>query len=65
MAVGLSAASGEYQSAKKKAHPQPKVLANGSSANPVSALTRIGSKEDWDYVKFVNPGDLRVAATTL
>ena len=63
VAAGLSATSGEYLIAKKKAHPQPKVLANGNTANPVRAYTD-WLKEDWDYVKFVNPGDLRVAATT-
>jgi hypothetical protein len=63
VAANLLATSGEYQSAKKKAHPQPKILANGNSANPVRAYTD-WLKEDWNYVKFVNPGDLRVAATT-
>lgn len=53
----------EYQEAKKKAHPAPKVLANGNAANPVRAYTN-WLKEDWNYIKFVNPGDLRVAATT-
>jgi hypothetical protein len=59
----LSPTSAEYQSIKKKAHPQPKVLANNNSANPVRVYTD-WLKEDWDYVKFVNPGDLRVASTT-
>src|SRR6202011_5679939 len=53
----------EYQEAKKKAHPAPKVLANYNAANPVRAYTN-WLKEDWSYIKFVNPGDLRVAATT-
>ena len=61
--AGLSPTSAEYQSIKKKAHPQPKVLANGNSANPVRVYTD-WLKESWDYVKFVNPGDLRVASTT-
>jgi len=61
--AGLAPTSDEYQSAKNKAHPQPKVLENGSSANPVRAYTD-WLKEDWNYVKFVNPGDLRVVATT-
>src|ERR1700761_646268 len=60
---GLAPNSSEYQSIKKKAHPQPKVLANNVSANPVRVYTN-WLKEDWDFVKFVNPGDLRVASTT-
>ena len=63
VSVGLAPTSDEYQSAKKKAHPQPRILENGNSANPVRAYTA-WLKEDWNYVKFVNPGDLRVAATT-
>ena len=59
----LPANSAEYQEAKKKAHPAPKILANGNGANPVRAYTN-WLKEDWSYIKFVNPGDLRVAATT-
>src|ERR1700730_17841827 len=54
--------SPEYQTAKQKAHPTPKILANGNSANPVRAYTK-WLKEDWNYIRFVNPGDLRVAAT--
>jgi hypothetical protein len=60
---GLSAASDEYKNAEKKAHPQPKILANGNSANPVRVYTD-WLKEDWNYIKFVNPGDLRVASAT-
>lgn len=63
VAAGLSATSAEYQGAKKKAHPQPRVLSNKSSANPVRAYTD-WLKEDWAYIRFVNPGDLRVAAVT-
>jgi hypothetical protein len=60
--AGSSPQSSEYQAAKKKAHPQPKVLSS-SSANPVRAYTD-WLKEDSEYIRFVNPGDLRVAATT-
>ena len=63
VAEGLSPTSAEYQSAKNKAHPAPKILANGNSANPVRVYTE-WLKENWDYVKFVNPGDLRVVSTT-
>jgi hypothetical protein len=60
---GLSTTSAEYKSAKDKAHPKPKILANDNSANPVRVYTG-WLKENWDYVKFVNPGDLRVASST-
>ncbi len=55
---------GPYNQAKKQAHTQPKNpdLWKGS-ANPVRPFT------DWlmeskDYIRFVNPGDLRVAEET-
>jgi hypothetical protein len=60
---GLSTTSAEYKSARDKAHPKPKILANGNSANPVRVYTD-WLKENWDYVKFVNPGDLRVTSST-
>jgi hypothetical protein len=63
VAAGLSATSAEYLDVKRKAHPQPRILANGSSANPVRVYTD-WLKESWDYIKFVNPGDLRVAEST-
>src|SRR3984957_12217672 len=63
VSADLAPNSVEYQAIKKKAHPQPKVLANNTSANPVRVYTN-WLKEDWDYVKFVNPGDLRVVSTT-
>jgi hypothetical protein len=59
----LSSTSEEYRTAKNKAHPRAKILANESSQNPVRAYTS-WLKEDWNYIKFVNPGDLRVAAVT-
>ncbi len=59
----LDGKSAEYQSAKRRAHPHPKVLASGKSANPVRAYTD-WLKEDWNYIRFVNPGDLRVATAT-
>jgi hypothetical protein len=53
-----------YDQAKKRAHPQPKMpqLWHGS-ANPVRAYTD-WLKESPEYIKFVNPGDLRVAVET-
>jgi len=63
VAANLSATSGEYRSAKKRAHPQPKIFSSENGANPIRAYSN-WLKEDWAYIKFVNPGDLRVAATT-
>jgi hypothetical protein len=63
VADGTSPQSAEYQSAKQRAHPHPKVLQSGDSANPVRAFTN-WLKEDSDYIRFVNPGDLRVVSTT-
>src|SRR5580704_6363724 len=63
LAAGISPQSPEYQGAKQRAHPKPKVLQSGNSANPVRAYTD-WLKEDSDYIRFVNPGDLRVASAT-
>src|SRR5579883_3486011 len=53
-----------YDEAKKKAHPQPKYpKLFPTSANPVRAYSD-WLKESPEYIKFVNPGDLRVATET-
>lgn len=53
-----------YEEAKAQAHPKPRFAENArSSANPVRAYTR-WLKEDREFIKFVNPGDLRVAEET-
>ncbi|MGH9681511.1 MAG: hypothetical protein ACRD4Y_16315, partial [Candidatus Acidiferrales bacterium] len=61
---GATPGSAEYDEAKRQAHPQPRdsELAN-RSANPVRAYT-LWLKESPAYIRFVNPGDLRVAAET-
>lgn len=62
--AGMPPTSTEYQSAKNQAHPQPRILSNQTNAaNPVRAYTD-WLKEDADYIRFVNPGDLRVAEQT-
>ncbi len=62
--AGMPPTSAEYQSAKNQAHPQPRILSNQiNAANPVRAYTD-WLKEDADYIRFVNPGDLRVAEQT-
>jgi hypothetical protein len=64
IAAGIAQNSPEYLQAKKQAHPQPRLAQNtNSSANPVRIYTG-WLREDWDYVRFVNPGDLRVAEKT-
>ena len=61
---GTPAATSEYQSTKKQAHPLPRILSNQTNAaNPVRAYTD-WLKEDRDYIRFANPGDLRVAEQT-
>src|SRR5579863_7247540 len=62
--TGVTAGSSQYQDLTRQAHPRPR-FADGaySSANPVRAYTK-WLKEDADYIKFVNPGDLRVAEQT-
>ncbi len=64
IAAGVAATSPEYEQVKQQAHPQPRdpALAN-RSANPVRAYTQ-WLKESPEYVRFVNPGDLRIAAET-
>ena len=61
---GTAMAIAAYEDAKRKAHPQPRIKRDAStSANPVRAYTRWLS-ESPEYIQFVNPGDLRVAART-
>ncbi len=62
--VGANPKSAEYEQLKKRAHPQPNdpALAN-TSANPPRLYTK-WLRESYEYVKLVNPGDLRVAAET-
>ncbi|MGA7289760.1 MAG: hypothetical protein WBX02_16775, partial [Terriglobales bacterium] len=62
--AGISQASPQYAEVKKQAHPHPRFAESArSSANPVRAYTQ-WLKEDADYIKFINPGDLRVAEQT-
>jgi len=62
IASGLSPTSPEYAATKEKAHVQPRDLVfKNRSAIPERAYTE-WLKEPAEYIKFVNPGDLRVAA---
>src|SRR6267143_142616 len=64
LAAGFTANSPEYNSAKEQAHVQPRdPVFKNRSALPERAYTK-WLKESADYVKFVNPGDLRTAPET-
>jgi hypothetical protein len=64
IAPGTAPSSPEYAQAKNRAHPKssnPEFAR--SSANPVRAYTS-WLRENYDYIRFINPGDLRVAPKT-
>ena len=64
IAANVVRTSLEYQNAKQRAHPKrSKTPGTDSTANPVRAYTN-WLQQDWDYIRFVNPGDLRVAEKT-
>src|SRR5260221_5797607 len=64
IASGIAPNSPEYLAAKQKAHVQPRdPVFRSRGAAPQDAFTK-WLKESAEYVKFVNPGDLRVAAET-
>ena len=61
---GTAPTSPDYLAAKQKAHVQPKNAAfKNRSAIPERAFTK-WLTESYEYIKFVNPGDLRVAPET-
>jgi len=56
--------SAEYAATERRAHVQPRLTENATRAgHPVRAYTR-WIEESAEFVRFVNPGDLRVAAET-
>jgi hypothetical protein len=64
VAPGTLRNSAEYNSAKEKAHVQPRDPSfKNRSALPERTYTK-WLKESPEYIKFVNPGDLRVAPET-
>lgn len=64
VASGTPVSSSEYLAAKEKAHVQPRdPLFRNHGALPERAFAK-WLEEPAEYVKFVNPGDLRVAAET-
>jgi hypothetical protein len=61
---GANSKSAEYGQLKNRAHVQPNDPAlAGNSGNPPRLYTK-WLRESYEYVRFVNPGDLRVAAET-
>src|ERR1700680_2121051 len=64
IAAGAATGSFEYDQVKRQAHRQPRdpQIAN-RSANPERAYTQ-WLKESPEYIRFVNPGDLRIAEET-
>ena len=64
VAVGTAPNSAEYNAAKEKAHVQPRDPSfNDRSALPERTYTK-WLKESPEFIKFVNPGDLRIAPET-
>ena len=59
----------QYERAKKEAHVQPRFPdqwerdGKYTGANPERSSTLI-ARESWEFVRFVNPGDIRVSART-
>ena len=64
LAPGANSKTLEYKQIKNRAHVQPRDPALvGLSGNPKRLYTK-WLRESYEYVRFVNPGDLRVAAET-
>src|SRR5690242_3614752 len=64
IAVGTAPNSAEYNSAKEKAHVQPRNAVFKDRSNVPERAYTLWLKESAEYIKFVNPGDLRVAPET-
>ena len=64
VAVGVASNSPEYNAVKEKAHVHPKnAVFRKGTAVPERVFTA-WLNESYEYIKFVNPGDLRVAPET-
>jgi hypothetical protein len=59
-AQGLSKGSAPYEEAKKRAHVQPKYPERWKTAANPKASYSLLTNESFEFVRFVNPGDLRV-----
>jgi hypothetical protein len=64
IAAGTAPNSPEYNSVKEKAHVQPRNAAFKNRSNLPERVYTLWLKESAEYIKFVNPGDLRVAPET-
>ncbi len=62
--AGAAPTSAEYQAAKEKAHVQPREAIFQDRSNIPERTYTKWLEESADYVKFINPGDLRVAPET-
>src|SRR3954468_22701948 len=63
VAQGVAASSKEYQETKSKAHILPRSIKLNNGTVPVRVYAD-WLKESPEYIRFVNPGDLRVADQT-
>jgi len=61
---GTAPTSAEYRAAKEKAHVHPRNAAFKDRGNVPERSYTLWLKESAEYIKFVNPGDLRVAPGT-
>lgn len=61
---GIAQNSPEYNAAKQKAHVQPRDTSFKNRSNLPERTYTKWLKESYEYIKFVNPGDLRVAPET-
>src|SRR5262249_11984667 len=64
IAGGIALNSAGYKAAKEKAHVQPRNAAFKNRAILLECIYGLWLKESVEYIKFVNPGDLRVAFET-
>src|SRR5881398_3215261 len=64
IATGTAPNSVEYKAVKEKAHVQPRNTAFKNRVNLPERAYTLWLKESAESIKFVNPGDLRVAAVT-
>jgi hypothetical protein len=64
VAAGIAPHSSEYTAAKEKAHVQPRDSSFKDRSNLPERTYTKWLKESAEYVKFINPGDLRAAPET-
>jgi len=64
IASGVAKGSAEYEQAKLKAHVQPHDPEFARGSGQVQQAYTKWLREGYDYIRFANPGDLRVAPQT-